>query len=94
MGAVTGFYVSRDGDVCLEDEWKIYAAAAGCYYVGVLTFQPTAMTSPQYSPVAYAFVTVVGGVVGFLFASGIFLLFFTGFNRFVKWYYKKVLPTR
>ncbi len=77
-GIVTGFYAANTCD--LFDRMSrivgMYFLTVFLYFVGLLTYQPTAMANSSYCPIAYAVAAVIGGVVALLISTGLFWGFF------------------
>jgi len=99
-GAIVGFFTSKynnfgEGLICgTNATWNgnaskvvaMYAIATFTYFVGLLTYQPTIMTSPKYSPLAYAVLVTFCGIVGFLIMSGLFWAIFAVLKKLAEWY--------
>lgn len=98
-GSITGFYAAKAGDLfeglaCefSHDDDRVgrvigmYFATVFLYFVGLLTYQPTAMASSIYYPITYAITTVAGGIIALLMSTGLFWGFFWVLNLLIQKY--------
>ncbi|MFA6408078.1 MAG: hypothetical protein WCW36_01200 [Candidatus Paceibacterota bacterium] len=101
IGITVGFYTSKHGDIgrgftfgnddeSSEEDWlkaiMLYVITAFIYIVGILTFQPAAMTNPYYSPWIYAPGVICCGFVMLIIAISVFAGIFDEIKKWARWY--------